>query len=225
MAPSGVRAAEGGERAAACRTAMPTSVPVEYPLDMARTKEFDPEVALQAAVKVFWRLGYERTSLDLLMREMGISKQSLYDTFGDKRAIYFKAMRSYRKATNDSLRGIFAGDRPVRDGFSKIFTSMIRETREQHEQGCLLLSANLSRDLKDAEMTEFLRANQREVEQIFADAFRRAKRRGEISAEKKPVALARFFVATIQGMRALARLNHDRKELEHISKVAMSSLD
>jgi AcrR family transcriptional regulator len=74
---------------------------------MARTKEFDPEAALQKAVGVFWRLGYERTSLDMLMRAMGISKQSLYDTFGDKRSIYFRAMYQYRKSTNDSLRELF----------------------------------------------------------------------------------------------------------------------
>jgi TetR/AcrR family transcriptional repressor of nem operon len=87
------------------------------------------------------------------------------------------------------------------------------------------MSANLSRNLNDTEMTKFLRSNQREVEQIFTKALANAQKRGEISQEKKPAALAKFFVATIQGMRALARLNHDRKELEHISKVALSSLD
>jgi TetR/AcrR family transcriptional repressor of nem operon len=196
-----------------------------YHFKMARTKGFDPEVALQTAVKVFWRLGYERTSLDLLIREMGISKQSLYDTFGDKRSVYFRAMQLYRKSTNDSLRQLFAREKPVRDGFLKIFASMIAESREQHEQGCLLMSANLSRDLNDAEMTKFLRANQREVERIFTAALTKAQERGEIAPGKSPAALAKFFVATIQGMRGLARLNHDRKELEHISKVAIASLD
>jgi TetR/AcrR family transcriptional repressor of nem operon len=192
---------------------------------MTRPKEFDPEMALQTAVKVFWRLGYERTSLDLLIKEMGISKQSLYDTFGDKRSIYFRAMRHYRKSTNDSLRQLFTREKSVRDGFLKIFGSMIAESRDQHEQGCLLMSANLSRDLSDTEMAKFLRANQREVERIFTAALTRAQERGEIAPAKSPVALAKFFVATIQGMRGLARLNHDRKELEHISRVAISSLD
>jgi TetR/AcrR family transcriptional repressor of nem operon len=87
------------------------------------------------------------------------------------------------------------------------------------------MSANLSRDLNDAEMTKFLRANQREVERIFTAALTKAQERGEIAPGKSPAALAKFFVATIQGMRGLARLNHDRKELEHISKVAIASLD
>ena len=75
---------------------------------MARSKEFDTERALAAAVNLFWRLGYENSSLDMLMHEMGISRQSLYDTFGDKRALYLKAMAFYRKQTNSSLRELLA---------------------------------------------------------------------------------------------------------------------
>jgi TetR/AcrR family transcriptional repressor of nem operon len=192
---------------------------------MARTKEFNPEIALQAAMEVFWRLGYERTSLDILMRETKLSKQSLYDTFGNKRSLYFRVLYRYRKLTNDSLREILEREKSVRNGFVKIFNSMIAESKEQHEQGCLLLSANLSRDLHDAEIKSFLRANQLEVEKIFTGALVKAQAHGEIAPEKNPSALAKFLVATIQGMRALARLNDDRKELKYISKVALSSLD
>lgn len=192
---------------------------------MARTKEFDPDVALSIAVEVFWRLGYEHTSLDTLMREMRISKQSLYDTFGDKRTIYFRAMSHYRKRTNAALRDLFEREKSVKKGFAKLFQSMIRETKAQHERGCLLMNANLSRRVDDVELKKFLRANQREVEGIFKAAFAQAKDRGEIGRDKDAAAMAKFFVATIQGMRALARLNHDRAELAHVSAVALATLD
>jgi TetR/AcrR family transcriptional regulator, transcriptional repressor for nem operon len=192
---------------------------------MARTKEFDPDKALKIAVNVFWRLGYEHTSLETLMREMGISKQSLYDTFGDKRSIYFRAMSRYRDDTNSFLRSLFTKERSVRKGFAKIFQAMIRENRAQHERGCLLMNTNLSRAVDDVEIKEFLRDNQEQVEEIFVAAFVDAQARGELGAEKDPVAMAKFFVATIQGMRALARLNHDRRELESISSIALASLD
>jgi len=192
---------------------------------MARTKEFDPDKALKIAVNVFWRLGYEHTSLETLMREMGISKQSLYDTFGDKRSIYFRAMSRYRDDTNSFLRSLFTKERSVRKGFAKIFQAMIRENRAQHERGCLLMNTNLSRAVDDVEIKEFLRDNQEQVEEIFVAAFVDAQARGELGAEKDPVAMAKFFVATIQGMRALARLNHDRRELESISSIALASFD
>jgi TetR/AcrR family transcriptional repressor of nem operon len=192
---------------------------------MTRTKEFDPDKALKIAVNVFWRLGYEHTSLETLMREMGISKQSLYDTFGDKRSIYFRAMSRYRDDTNASLRKLFARERSVRKGFAKIFGAMIHENKAHHERGCLLMNTNLSRAVDDVEIKEFLRDNQKQVEAIFVAAFVDAQARGEIAKEKDPVAMAKFFVATIQGMRALARLNHDGRELESISTVALRSLD
>src|SRR5260370_5088868 len=110
---------------------------------MARTKEFDPDKALKIAVNVFWRLGYEHTSLETLMRAMGISKQSLYDTFGDKRSIYFRAMSRYRDDTNASLRKLFAKEKSVRKGFAKIFQAMIPETTAHHQQASLLLHTTL----------------------------------------------------------------------------------
>jgi len=192
---------------------------------MTRTKEFDPDVALEIAVEVFWRLGYEHTSLDTLMREMGISKQSLYDTFGDKRSIYFRAMSHYREQTNASLRDLFVTEKSVRKGFARLFQSIIRESKAQHERGCLLMNANLSRAVDDLEVKKFLRDNQKDVEQIFRAAFVDAKKRGEIGPEKDPASLSKFFVATIQGMRALARLNHDRKELANVAAVALAALD
>src|SRR6266567_1665774 len=151
---------------------------------MARTKEFDPDKALKIAVNVFWRLGYEHTSLETLMREMGISKQSLYDTFGDKQSIYFRAMSRYRDDTNASLRKLFAREKSVRKGFAKIFQAMIRENKAQHERGCLLMNTNLSRAVADVEVREFLRDNQKQVEEIFIAAFVDAQERCEIGADK-----------------------------------------
>jgi TetR/AcrR family transcriptional repressor of nem operon len=192
---------------------------------MARTKEFDPDKALKTAVGVFWRLGYEHTSLDTLMREMGISKQSLYDTFGGKRSLYFRAMTHYRDETNARLRDLFARQKSVKKGFTELLLGMSRESKADHERGCLLLNTNLSRPIDDAKIAEFLRDNQKTVESIFTKALKDAKARGEIARKQKPVALAKFFVATIQGMRALGRLNHDRRDLEYIAAVALTSLD
>jgi TetR/AcrR family transcriptional repressor of nem operon len=191
---------------------------------MARTKEFNPEEALDVAVDVFWRLGYEHTSLDALMQAMGVARQSLYDTFGDKRALYLNALTRYRDGNHAMLRELFSG-RSVKDGFAKLLFDLARESRAEHERGCLLLSANIERSADDIETAEFLRNNQKTVERIFLDAFIRAQERGEISGDKDVKALARFFVATIQGMRATARVSHEPKALETIAEVALKSLE
>ena len=108
----------------------------------------------------------------------------------------------------------------VKNGFAKLLYGLARETREQHERGCLLLSANLQLDTKDAVLRDFLRDNQARVEAIFGDSLKRAQKQGELSTKEDPDALARFFVVAIQGMRAMARLKSDRKALDQVARVA-----
>jgi TetR/AcrR family transcriptional regulator, transcriptional repressor for nem operon len=175
-------------------------------------------------MNVFWRFGYEHTSLDVLLREMRIARQSLYDTFGDKRALYLKALSQYRDNDHLRLRRLFASGKSMKDGFAAILFGISRESREEHERGCLLLSANMERDAKDKVIAEFLLDNQLKTEAIFTDALQRGQASGEVSAKQDPAALARFFVAPIQGMRAMAKLNSNRKALEQVAKLALSTI-
>src|ERR1700730_5887032 len=123
---------------------------------MPRKKGFDPERALAKAMGVFWRLGYENASTETLMKAMGIARQSLYDTFGDKRALYLKALAFYRDETNIVTSRMMKETPAVKDGFAKLLFGLAAQTREQHERGCLLLSANLQRYTRDAVIADFL---------------------------------------------------------------------
>jgi TetR/AcrR family transcriptional repressor of nem operon len=189
---------------------------------MPRTKAFDPDRALARAMAVFWRLGYDKTSTAALMKAMGIARQSLYDTFGDKRALYLKALAYYRDKTNADAQRLLETAPSVKEGFAKLLFGIAAETREQHERGCLLLSANLERDTRDAILADFLRDNKARVEAILADTIRHGQARGELSPTLDPSALAHFFVVTIQGMRSSARLTSDRQALEQVARVALA---
>jgi TetR/AcrR family transcriptional regulator, transcriptional repressor for nem operon len=189
---------------------------------MARPKEFEPEHALAKAMNLFWRYGYENTSLEALLKEMGIARQSLYDTFGDKRSLYLEALAYYRDQTNSQMQKMLDEIPSVKEGFAKLLYGIAAETREQHERGCLLLSANLLRDPKDSVVKDLLRDNQARVEGIFCTALTRAQKQKELPRKDDPAALARFFVVTIQGMRAMARLKSDRKALNQVARVALA---
>jgi TetR/AcrR family transcriptional repressor of nem operon len=75
---------------------------------------------------------------------------------------------------------------------------------------------------KDVLLSSFLRDNQARVEAIFNSALRRAQKEGELPAKEDTTALARFFVVTIQGMRAIARLHSDRNALEQVARIALA---
>jgi TetR/AcrR family transcriptional repressor of nem operon len=192
---------------------------------MARPKEFDPRTALSAAVQVFWRNGYEKTSLNDLMAAMQVGRQSLYDTFGDKRELYLSALEAYRDSTQATMRRLFASGHPLRDCFAALLFGIVNESRADHQQGCLLLSANLERNLDDKQIARLVKTNQAEVEAIFEHALRKAQRSGELALDKDASALARFFVATIQGMRSTARASSNRAALEQVARVSLSTLD
>jgi TetR/AcrR family transcriptional regulator, transcriptional repressor for nem operon len=191
---------------------------------MARTKEFDPEKALRAAIDLFWNQGYSRTSLDDLMRAMGIARQSLYDTFGDKRQLYIRALEHYRNDRLAATRAHFAEGKPVKTGFRALLLGLSQESKAQLERGCLLLSANLEREPDDEEIADLLTGNQKSVEAIFREAIERAQKSGEVGRKKDAAALARFFAATILGMRAMGRMNQKRKSLESIAETALTVL-
>jgi TetR/AcrR family transcriptional regulator, transcriptional repressor for nem operon len=192
---------------------------------MARTKEFDPAAALRSAMDVFWTKGYANTSLDDLMDAANVGRQSLYDTFGDKRALYLQALNEYRIATQAAMHELFASNLTIQQCFSTMLIGICEETREQHERGCLLLSANLERNSKDAAVAEIVRRNQLECEALFETALREAQRSGQFSGDKDPVALASFLLATLQGMRQAARASSNRATLEYTARIALSMLD
>jgi len=194
---------------------------------MARIKEFDPEKALLQAVDLFWTRGYSRTSLDDLMQAMGIARQSLYDTFGDKRQLYLRALARYRDDRLAEIRAHFPEDKdakPVREGFRALLTGIAQESKANLQRGCLLLTANLEREPNDEAIAELLLEHLKSVETIFRDAIERAQKTNEISRKKDAADLARFFVAAVEGMRALGRIQPKRKLLESVAETALTVL-
>src|SRR5215208_4537603 len=88
---------------------------------MARHKEFDREEALQRAMEVFWSRGYEAASVGDLVKHMGINRQSLYDTFGDKHTLYLAALDRYREVEGRKLFELLERPGPVKRALRQLF--------------------------------------------------------------------------------------------------------
>ena len=116
---------------------------------MARKKGFDPRQVLRVAVDVFRDFGYEKTSLDDLMDKMGVGRQSLYDTFGNKRSLYLQALDEYRMITQADAKNLFGSGLSVRDCFRAILFGIAGESRAKIERGCMMINANLERARPD----------------------------------------------------------------------------
>ena len=94
---------------------------------MGRPKEFDPDVALSAAMERFWEGGFEATSLSDITASTGVQKASLYATYGDKRQLFLTALSRYQAEGLARLQATFAAHATARDAFEAVFAGIIAE--------------------------------------------------------------------------------------------------
>jgi TetR/AcrR family transcriptional repressor of nem operon len=192
---------------------------------MARPKEFDRDQALERAMELFRTEGYEGASLDDLTRATGVGRQSLYDTFGDKRALYLAALARYRESTDCSLLAVLEEPKPLRVALREILDQIIEQTTSPAGgPGCMLISAAVERGESDQEVRRCVGGAHATRTRALERRFARAQRAGEIGAHHDPAALAQFFYSTIQGMLVVARSTAERRALEQTARVALSVL-
>src|SRR3712207_3633301 len=109
---------------------------------MARHKEFDRDEALQRAMEVFWSRGYEAASVGELVKHMGINRQSLYETFGDKHSLYLAALDRYREVEGAKMYGVLEGPGSVKRALRELFEGVIEGALgEGGRRGCLVGNA------------------------------------------------------------------------------------
>jgi TetR/AcrR family transcriptional repressor of nem operon len=193
---------------------------------VARTKEFEPERALERATDLFWRAGYEATSVQELLDAMGIGRGSFYDTFGDKHALFLAALDRYRESAESGTVSALEADGSPKGAIRAAFGAMVDELADQEEprRGCLLANSMVELAPRDPEVMDRVSRYVARMEEAFARTVRRGQAAGEIGAQHDPVALARFLVNNALGLRVLAKTGAPRRALEDAARVALGAL-
>ncbi|NUP08931.1 MAG: TetR/AcrR family transcriptional regulator [Polyangiaceae bacterium] len=191
---------------------------------MARTKEFDVERALDAAIGVFWQHGFDGTSTDMLLKAMSIGRQSLYDTFGDKRELFIAALRKYVTDSTSELVTMLARAPSPRDGLSDVLVHFAKRAASD-ARGCFGTNATCELGTSDPEVSSVLEG----AAAIFRSALCRAidtgKARGELDGDIDTRVAARFVEAQLAGLRVAARAGADTRTLTNIAEFALRSFD
>lgn len=194
---------------------------------VARTKEFVPERALERAMNLFWREGYEATSVQELLDAMGIGRGSLYDTFGDKHTLFLAALDRYKEAAESSTISMLEADGSSKGAIRAVFDGMVDELAGQEEprRGCLLTNSIVELAPHDAEVKERISRYVARMEEAFEQTVRRGQAAGEIDAHHDPKALARFLLNNALGLRVLAKTGASRHALEDAVHVVFGVLE
>jgi TetR/AcrR family transcriptional repressor of nem operon len=193
---------------------------------MARQKEFDRDEVLHKAMEVFWMRGYEGTSIQDLVKRMGINRQSIYDTFGDKHTLFLQALDRYREIESRKVFELM--DRPgsVKKNLRLLFDGVVdRALSEEGRRGCFVgnsMSELAGRCKETATRTCHSVAS---AEKMFQRALQRGKERGELPTVRDTRAVARFLYSSLQGLLLMAKATRDRKLLKDVVKVTLSVLD
>jgi TetR/AcrR family transcriptional regulator, transcriptional repressor for nem operon len=193
---------------------------------VARSKAFDTIDALENAMLVFWEKGFEATSVQDLVERTNVNRQSLYDTFGDKRALYLSALERYRATEGRRAFAPLFESGPIRLRLQRMFENLIDEaTNDPCRRGCFVANATLEMAGRDAEIANLAQNGFLSLVQMLEDVLSGAQLRGELKPDKNPRTLALFLANTVQGLRITGKLTLERRILKDIARTALEMLD
>lgn len=187
---------------------------------MARPREFAAEDALDAAISVFRKHGYEGTSAQMLVEAMGIGRQSLYAAFGDKWQLYRSAVRRYGMGECAAhFQALRSGARAI-DGID----AMMRRVVQTANQPCLGVGSICEFGASRPDLTEIHASLAKPLRDALVAQVRKAQEEGDVAADLEPEVIADFLVATITGIRVAGRGGASRATLTGLAAMARRSL-
>jgi TetR/AcrR family transcriptional repressor of nem operon len=173
---------------------------------MARPKQFEPDVAVERAMEVFWRKGYARTTPQDLVEELGIGKGSLYHTFKSKHALFTRALRHYQDTHAVTFIEMLERPGPARERLRGALEALIEmDLGGPDRRGCLAVNTAAELAGVDADATDAVRRMFDRTESAFQSVIEEGRRSGEIASDRDPRALASLLLNTVVGMRVIGK--------------------
>jgi AcrR family transcriptional regulator len=186
-----------------------------------RPREFDPDEALERALEVFWRQGYEGTSLSELTAAMGINRPSLYAAFGNKESLFHKALDRYADQHMAFIRAALE-EPTARRAIEALLRSYVASvTNPRTPPGCLTVQGALASGPDTESIRAELTARRLAGEAVLRARLQRARKEGDLAADADPADLARYINTIAQGVAVQAAGGANRKQLDRVVDIAL----
>lgn len=182
---------------------------------MPRNREFCDQTALQKAMQLFWAKGYHATSIQDLVDHLGINRASMYNTYGDKRALFQKSLDYYKRSQSEALQSFLQSHPNPVDGLKALFSQALEESKSSDtSKGCFMVNATTELASQDVEIAKFLAENQADVQSFFEDYLRDAQSSGQLKSDLDPSIFASLLFTLYNGIKVVSKLNPDVNQMQ-----------
>jgi len=189
---------------------------------IGRPKEFDKDLALLAAMRIFWTQGYEGTSIQDLVSATGVNKPSLYATFGCKEEIFRQAVELYDRVEGRATSQSLSAARTARDAVETMLRSNARAYAvAEGPRGCMIVLSSLLGAPENESVRAFLAANREDGESMLRQRLSQGMAEGDLSPSADVHQLAAFYTTVLEGLSIQARDGAGVKKLNMIIDAAM----
>jgi len=190
---------------------------------MGRPRGFDADQALERALEVFWRKGYEGATLPHLTEAMGITRTSMYAAFGNKQDLFRKALERY--TLGPAGYGVRALQEPTARAVAEqvLHGAVQCTTRPRGPKGCLTVQGALAAGEGGQAAHDALVAYRRDGQEALRARFARARDEGDLPADSDPSLLARYIATVVYGIAVQAATGVSGEELRSIIDLALQS--
>jgi TetR/AcrR family transcriptional repressor of nem operon len=193
---------------------------------MARLKDFDEERVLDRAVDCFWKHGYGATTVRDLADAMQIGGASLYNAYGDKRALFGRSLERYaNRSMRDRIARMETEHRP-REAICAFIAEIVdRSLKDPDRKGCLLINSALDVAPHDTEIGKVVAGYLDELRAFFRRNIEAAQRVGQVPRSVDAEEVSGHLLGVLAGVRVLARTGARRKVLESVVRPALALLE
>ncbi|MGI9504473.1 MAG: TetR/AcrR family transcriptional regulator [Geminicoccaceae bacterium] len=187
---------------------------------MGRPREFDEESAIAQIMDVFWRNGFEGTSMSDLVDATGLKKGSLYAAFGNKRSMYLKALLHYDRIEIDASVRILKGPEFAKKRIAKFLQLSIDAVAQRKDRrGCFMCTASVDQAALDLETERIVNASLKRMERALSDALAEID---DIGSNKTELSgRASLLLSVYLGMRVLAKAGYSLSALRATKRSAL----
>lgn len=192
---------------------------------MARTREFDEDQVLDAAMQLFWEKGYEATSLSDLTSRMGIQRPSIYSAFGDKKELFEAALRRYTMSRASDTRTRLQSHSSVKEAFSIFFADVVNEEYAGDlSKGCFCINTMVELAPHDERFEILTREHQMYLAVIFQETIERGIQSGELEVSTDAKSLAQALIVALIGLTVMMKSRPQRSFVDNVIATTLTLL-